>query len=104
MNRQETLNNAMAIVHGKRETEYGSPEDSFGTIAQLWGAYLGHEIVSHDVAALMVLLKVARLRNDPLHEDSWIDVAGYAACGAECAQHSLTAPYPDTTPSEVDQA
>jgi hypothetical protein len=40
---------------------------------------------STDVAHLMVLLKVARSINNPQHKDSWIDIAGYAACGAETA-------------------
>ena len=33
----------------------------------------------HDV------LKVARLMETPKHEDSWVDIAGYGACGAEVA-------------------
>ncbi|MFN7882545.1 MAG: DUF6378 domain-containing protein [bacterium] len=27
---------------------------------------------------------MARLKNSPNHRDSWVDLAGYAACGAEC--------------------
>jgi hypothetical protein len=38
-----------------------------------------------DVAILMALMKVARLIESPGHEDSWTDLAGYAACGARCA-------------------
>jgi len=38
-----------------------------------------------DVAQMMVLMKIARLENSPTHMDSWIDVAGYAACGGELA-------------------
>jgi hypothetical protein len=30
-------------------------------------------------------LKLARLENQPDHMDSWVDLAGYAACGAEIA-------------------
>ena len=33
----------------------------------------------------IVVGKMARLRHDPAHTDSWVDVAGYAACGAEVA-------------------
>jgi hypothetical protein len=36
-----------------------------------------------DVAQMMALMKIARLENDPSHLDSWTDLAGYAACGAE---------------------
>jgi hypothetical protein len=31
----------------------------------------------------MVALKMARLCVDEKHMDSWVDIAGYAACGAE---------------------
>ena len=37
------------------------------------------------VAIMCADIKFARLENQPNHEDSWIDVAGYAACGAEIA-------------------
>jgi hypothetical protein len=37
-----------------------------------------------DVAAMLALLKIARLQQSPNHRDSWVDLAGYAACGAEC--------------------
>ena len=36
MNRAEVLENAKACVCGPREQDYGSPEDNFNTIANLW--------------------------------------------------------------------
>ena len=36
-----------------------------------------------DVAAMMALLKIARASVNPEHVDSWIDGAGYMACGGE---------------------
>jgi hypothetical protein len=33
-------------------------------------------------------LKVARLMHTPGHVDSWVDIAGYAACGADVAASS----------------
>ena len=40
-------------------------------------------LTAADVAMMCALLKIARLQNMPDHEDSWIDLAGYAACGSE---------------------
>jgi len=40
----------------------------------------------HDVALMMALLKIARLKGNPIHGDSWVDLAGYAACGAESSE------------------
>jgi hypothetical protein len=34
---------------------------------------------------MMVMLKIARIKAKPDHEDSWVDIAGYAAIGAEAS-------------------
>ena len=83
MNREQILDQARECVTGQRAQDYGNVEDNFGTIASLWGAYLDKTISCEDVAALMVLLKIARIKGGST-DDSWVDVAGYAACGAEC--------------------
>lgn len=85
MTRDETLAAARRIVSEDRQATHGGPEQSFATIADLWTAYLDHAIGPADVAAMMALLKIARLKANPKHADSWIDLAGYAACGAEVA-------------------
>ena len=54
-----------------------------GRIAKLWSYYLETPITPADVANMMIMLKVARLRHTPGVLDSWLDIAGYAACGAE---------------------
>lgn len=82
--RQEVLVEALDIVTGARNKAYGSAEDNFQNIANLWNAYLKTTLTTVDVANMMVLLKVARLKHSPDHRDSWVDIAGYAACGAEC--------------------
>ena len=46
----------------------------------------GEKILPSDVAIIMALVKIARLAASPGHEDSWIDLAGYAALGAEIAE------------------
>lgn len=85
MNRSECLDKAKEIVNGARQENYGSPEKNFANIALYWSVYLSRNIKPTDVALMMVLMKLARLENKPDHEDSWIDIAGYAANGAELA-------------------
>jgi hypothetical protein len=81
--RVEVLGKAAHIVSQDRNIQYGAPEDSFDRIAAMWCAYLGTDmLMAHDVAAMLALLKIARLATNPRHEDSWVDLAGYAACGA----------------------
>lgn len=82
MTRKETLDVAMSCVCGDREA-YGTPEDNFSRIARLWEDYLRHPIRPHDVAAMMALLKIARIASGQPKADNWVDLAGYAACGAE---------------------
>lgn len=83
--RSQVLDTAKSIVSGARETTYGGPESSFTAIAELWTAYLGRPVHVQDVALMMALMKIARLKSTQgVHWDSWVDLAGYAACGAEC--------------------
>jgi len=102
--RRQLLDEAATIVTKDRATAYEEPEDSFRNIARLWNGYLAAkkdpEISPADVAAMMILLKVARLSNNPSHYDSALDVAGYAACLADVA--STTSPGPTDTPAGVD--
>ena len=85
MNRPECLDAAYAAITGQREQDYGSPGDNFTRVALMWTAVLGVTVSAADVALCLICLKVARLSVNPSHADSWIDAAGYAACGAEVA-------------------
>lgn len=81
--RQLILMEAEKSICGQREQDYGNPEDNFSTIADLWSAYLNREVSSQDVAMMMILLKVARIKNGGGSGDSYVDIAGYAACAGE---------------------
>jgi hypothetical protein len=83
VNRAEILDTAKEYVTKDRAADHGDMEDNFAAIAAFWSTYLGTAINSHDVAAMMTLLKVARLRQNPGHNDNWIDACGYMACGGE---------------------
>ena len=81
--RKTILETAKRYVCNDRNNQYGAPEDSFKAIADLWAGYLGAEISAKDVAAMMVLFKMARVRTGAGKSDNWIDAAGYCACGGE---------------------
>ena len=83
--RREMLDEAAELVDGDRNNQYGDPRQDFQRTATMWSAYLGVDIAPHDVAALMSLLKISRIRWSPDKRDSWVDLAGYAACGWDCA-------------------
>jgi len=93
--REQLLAEASAIIAGSRDESYGAPEDSFNAIARHWNAYLFNRtgdaapLSAGDVAAMMILLKVARLETGGLdNKDSWLDTAGYAACGHEAVENA----------------
>lgn len=88
--RPEILEAAKKCVCGDREQDYGSPENNFNTIASLWNTYIiassdiqAIELGAKDVAAMLALLKIARIASGNAKEDNWVDLAGYAACGGE---------------------
>lgn len=83
MKRVEILDAAKRCVCGDREQDYGSPERNFGKIAEFWSTYTGYPFDATDVAAMLALLKIARISSGHAKDDNWIDLAGYAACGGE---------------------
>jgi hypothetical protein len=58
-------------------------EDNFNTIGAYWSVHLGVKVDATDVAVMMNLLKVARIKSNPKHPDNWVDACGYMACGGE---------------------
>lgn len=80
------LEEAHKVIYGDRENTYGDPGKNLRIIADYWNTYLisrGFDFLEgldfDDVCNMMVLLKIARLGNTPLHHDSLVDAAGYLA-------------------------
>lgn len=110
--RRDCLEQATECVTSDRAAAYGEPEDNFGNIADIWsaqgvriyqdshGAFRDEHrsVNATDVALMMAGMKLARLRYNPGHNDSWVDMAGYAACGMEIANAPAT---PDVVPASV---
>jgi len=76
------LTDAMNAV-SERGSSYGTVEENFDRIARLWTVLLGKDVTPGEVALCLAALKMARLIQTPDHRDSWVDLAGYAACGGE---------------------
>ena len=88
------LEEAQSIIYGDREKTYGHPAKNLKTIANMWNAYLNNmddanfSVTAKDVAAMMMLVKVARYANDPSHRDNLVDICGYAALIERCDEVS----------------
>lgn len=84
--RDSVLDTAGLIINGDRAKEYGNAFDSFERIATMWSALLDQPVSPSQVARCMIALKLSRLTETATHVDSWVDIAGYAALGAEVAR------------------
>lgn len=98
--REQVLTTAASLICGDRQASYGDATESFARLARLWTEVLGTAVTPEQVALCLVQLKVSRLVVSPTHEDSWVDIAGYAALGGEIAQRTRTT----TTTEESDNA
>ena len=81
----DCLNAAGATIRS-HVADYGPQRFCFQRIAALWTAMGlncdGAPVAPQDVAMAMILLKMARQQHAS-KDDNWVDIAGYAACGAE---------------------
>lgn len=82
--RTAALEDAAETV-GTRDDTHGEPEDNFRRIAAMWSAYLGTEIAPHEVADMMVALKLCRIASGHPDHDHHVDVCGYGTLGAHLA-------------------
>lgn len=80
----------VANVVAERGGQYGNAAQSMSAIAARWSATLGREITPAQVVLCLLDLKLARLAHDPTHEDSAVDVCGYAALLREITPTSNT--------------
>lgn len=80
------IDKAGELISGQRADDYGDATESFRRIAVIWSAILGVKVTAEQVAACMIGLKLGRLSNETSHEDSWVDIIGYAALGGEASK------------------
>ncbi len=81
--RGHILRDALTLINGTRQDQYGNPENNFQRIADLWTAYTGRAFSAHDVAVMMALMKCARIKTGTGTEDSYTDACGYLALAAD---------------------
>jgi len=87
------LSKALEIINGERQDRYGSPEDSFGIIAEYWNTYLESmgigvdvfELSGSDIPIMMALFKIARMSGQKYTQDNFVDAAGYLGIADDMA-------------------
>ena len=88
--RASALDEARELITGDRNNSYGPPTQDFKRAADILNAMEyrgtgGRRLEPHDVALMVMAVKMSRLVWTPGKRDSWVDIAGYAGCGYECA-------------------
>ena len=78
MSGEAMLRHAATLVAERRQL-YGDPAASMAVVAKRWSITLGRPVTPAEVVLCLIDLKLARLGHDPKHQDSLLDVAGYAA-------------------------
>jgi hypothetical protein len=81
--RHKVLDQARELIDGDRDRDYGSAYTNHDRIARIWEVILGIPVEPSTVALCMAGVKMARLVHTPEKADSWVDLAAYAALGAE---------------------
>lgn len=85
------LDEAKQITAGDRQASYGPPDQDFARTARIWEAILATclkdgelRITPRHIALCMIGLKLSRETHQH-KRDNWVDIAGYAKCGQDCA-------------------
>lgn len=90
----QVLDRAREITSGDRTKTHGDKLINHQHIAAMWSAWLTRAysvtddtapitLTAHDVAIMMILLKVARTLSGSFNLDDYVDAAGYAGVAAE---------------------
>ena len=90
--RSQLLEEASELVSRDRNIDYGPPAEDFARTAGILTA-LGYRspagaVTAPDIAIILMAVKLSRLAETPAKRDTWVDIAGYAACGWEALVES----------------
>ena len=88
--RSDVPTEAAGLINGDRNHEYGDPREMHQRAADIYNAYRGAMLTAHDVAMILLSVKLARLAHMPDHRDSYVDICGYAGIAYEIADGSTT--------------
>lgn len=83
--KEDILEEALRITSGDRQNSYGPPDQDFRRTADMVNALYGTSFAPVDIAKIMILLKLSRSQHQG-KRDNWVDIAGYARCGAVCEE------------------
>lgn len=79
-NKGSTLQEAHDLTRNGRKATHGSFDDNFTRAAAIFNAWEGGSgitICKQDVCKVMIALKMARMQQNPVNRDNYVDMEGY---------------------------
>lgn len=78
---------ATELITRQRQAIYGHPADTLQDIGQLVGAYVGKDVTAVDMAVIMALVKIGRMKaGTGYHRDNYVDAIAYLAIAEDVAR------------------
>ncbi len=85
---QDLVAQAIQLVYGERNEDYGHPADDYGRTAGMWSAFLGVNITPYQAALMMVMVKLSREFNRH-KDDNIVDAFGYLLVAGRIREREL---------------
>lgn len=86
----DLLAEADRLTSEDRNDTYGPWIDNAATLAAFWSEYLGLTITPLQATDMLTLLKIMRLKFNPTHRDSRVDIAGYQKLAGSLLESNTT--------------
>lgn len=64
---------------------YGTVRENHERIARIANELTGHSLLAHDIAMVLVAVKLSRIAQSPDHVDSYVDAINYLSFAGEFA-------------------
>ena len=88
MKAKDFLKQAEKTLNEDRHAQYGNFHYNLELTSALWEGYAETPVDAIDVALMMALFKINRIRANKQHIDSFIDAISYIAAAAEIASQA----------------
>jgi hypothetical protein len=86
MKAKDFLKQAEKTLNEDRQDQYGSFGYNLEQCAKMWEGYAETPLDAIDVALMMAIFKINRIRANKNHLDSYVDALAYIAGAAEISQ------------------
>lgn len=94
---------AAGALIAERGRVYGHPQEDFERVATMTAPLADCQDAVLRHVLYMIIVKICRLIVTPTHEDSWLDIVGYARTAAMVLDRRAAAPQrPQYRPEELD--